>query len=93
MNIKNQTNRTIEVQVAGKSSQTLWTTTVPAGQSVGKDLPEDDKPYTPYGRWQADPALRFNFLLSYNPSRSVPDNRYTVVVEDTVPSFVASVTG
>lgn len=90
MNIKNQTNRTIEVQVAGKSSQTLWTATVPAGQSVGKDLPEDDKPYTPYGRWPAEPELGYNFLLSYSDVHSVPDNRYTVVVEETVPSFVWS---
>jgi hypothetical protein len=84
MKIKNATNRKLEFQIAGHSSKTLWDGSVDPGTTVAKDLPESDAPFTPLGRWPADPPLSFNFIIRGNVT-----NESTVTVERVFPSFEA----
>jgi hypothetical protein len=83
MNIKNATNRKLEFQIAGHSSKTLWEGSVDPGTTVAKDLPESDAPFTPLGRWPADPPLSFNFIIR----TSKVTNESTVTVDSVFPSF------
>ena len=86
MQIKNVTNRTLEIMVAAHSSQTLWTTEVQAGTTVSKDLPVTDAPYTVVGRWKGDPPLQYNFVPPTGVS-NVKSNSATVTITDAFPSF------
>jgi hypothetical protein len=88
MTIKNQTDRTLDIQVNGKSSQTLWNTDVMPGDSVSRDLPDSDAPFTALGRWKADPPLQNNFLLG--STSNVPNNKATVTVTLAFPGFLSS---
>lgn len=87
MQIKNQTNRTLEIHVASHTSQTLWTTEVAAGTSQGKDLPSSDAPYTATGRWKSDPPTQYNFLLG--STANVPKNDSVVTITQAYPGFTS----
>ena len=92
MLINNKTNRTLDIQVAAESSQTLWTTSIAADSSSGKDFSDSDAPFTVTGRWSADPPLQYNFVLGdLGGSHSVPDNDSTVVITQCWPGFSANV--
>ena len=86
MIIKNETNRTLEITIAAKSSQTLWTGTVDSKTSLGKDVPTGDAPYTVTGRWKADPPLQWNFVPP-NGTSNVRSNDSVVTITDAFPSF------
>jgi hypothetical protein len=91
MQIKNNTDRTLDVKVAGKSSQTLWEAQVTPGTSVIKELPDGDKPFTVTGRWSANPPLGYNWLVGDHYG-AVPSNNATITVDAAYPAFKSSAT-
>ncbi|UXI70577.1 hypothetical protein [Tahibacter amnicola] len=86
MQIKNVTNRKLEIQVASKSSQTLWQTTVDSETTVSKELSSADAPFTVVGRWLSDPPLQYNFVPPTGVG-NVKRNDETVTITDAFPSF------
>ena len=89
MQIKNTTNRSLEFEVASKSSVTLWTGSVASGAGASKDLSDGDAPFTLTSRWAAMPPLQWNFVPPGGTS-NVPNNKSTVTITDAFPSFFGS---
>ncbi|MEO8672995.1 MAG: hypothetical protein ABI411_16885 [Tahibacter sp.] len=89
MIIKNNTNRSLEITIAAKSSQTLWTGNVDSQTSVGKDFSSSDAPFTVTGRWKSDPPTQWNFVPP-NGTGNVKSNDSTVTITDAFPSFFGS---
>lgn len=87
MQIKNDTDRAVEVKVNAKSSETLWTTEIGSKTSQGKDFPDSEGPFTVLGRWKADPPLGFNFVVG---GGHTVKNNTTVTISQTYPGFVSS---
>ena len=88
MKIQNTTNRTLDIIVNAQSSQTIWSQSVDPNVTIEKQLDEKDAPYTVLGRWKADPALQYNFILGEN--HRVPNNKSGVKITIAYPGFSAN---
>ena len=91
MQINNETDRTIEVNVAAQSSQTLWTTSIGPNSGASKALSDSDAPFTVTGRWAATPPLQFNWIEDEGGTGKVPSDDSTVTVSLAYPGFHSSI--